>query len=313
MKSDALSIVIPVKDRASLIVRCLDSIKAQDYRPLNIIVVDNASADNTKSVVEQWAQKNSNDSLDVTILEEKRPGAAAARNCGLETVKTEWMLFFDSDDTMLPEMTGCIMRQAKVDPQLDLIYWNCLIHTSKGNKKKTQNFKSINIWERQIYNALLSTQSYAVKTEFIRKAGGWNNSLLGWDDWELGIRLLLGKPKMKALPEPLVIIYPQTESITGIDYNSKAGLWEEAIDASEKAVENSVSDTTQRNRLIRMINYRRTNLAALYKHEGRKDLADPLLLKSLNHPTTTGLRKILLRLIYCYTSLGGRMAYIFWT
>ena len=56
--SGEFSIVIPVKNRESLILRALDSVKAQTYRPLKIIVVDNASTDSTIQSVNIWASVN---------------------------------------------------------------------------------------------------------------------------------------------------------------------------------------------------------------------------------------------------------------
>lgn len=95
MKQQALiSIIIPVFNRAGIVGRTLDSIAAQTLRPLNIILVDNNSSDNTLEVLTQWGKDNSTDDFKITILQEKKPGAAAARNCGLKIVKTPYVMFF---------------------------------------------------------------------------------------------------------------------------------------------------------------------------------------------------------------------------
>ncbi len=312
MKTTLISIVIPVRNRAEQIVRCLESVRNQSVRPLNIIVVDNGSSDNTKTVVENWVSKNCNENFSITLIEEPDPGAAIARNRGLEIVDTEWVLFFDSDDVMNPDLLSKVTTRIHTDPDLDLIYWDCIYKTSGGRVQKRHSFSTRNLFKKQIYNSLLCTISYAVKTEFIRKAGGWNSQLKGWDDWELGIRLMLGKPKITAINDALSIIYSQPESITGINYQSKAGIWETAIDASENDINNSDLSDQDRIKLTRMVNYRRANLAALYRKEGRSDFAAPLLKQALSHPTTTGFRKLLLRFIYAYTASGGRMGYILW-
>ena len=54
--ADCMTVVVPVYNRAHLIRRCLDSIYAQTYRPLCVIVVDNASTDSTALAVEDWAR-----------------------------------------------------------------------------------------------------------------------------------------------------------------------------------------------------------------------------------------------------------------
>lgn len=312
MKTPFISIVIPVKNRPQLIIRCLDSIKAQSARPLKVIVVDNGSTDDTVSEIRNWGRHNCDDTLDLTIIDEQKPGAAAARNKGLGTVNTEWVMFLDSDDAMQPALLNDLLNKINSQPSLDLIYWNCIIKTPEKDVPRCRRFGNNHLFERQIYNSLLCTVNFAVKTQFIREIGGWDILLRGWDDWELGIRLLLNKPNIAYIPKMLSVIYPQAESITGTDYQSKSGIWETAIDSSEKAVTESDTYNHDRSRLLRMINYRRVNLAALYRREGRADLALPLLKKSLNHPTTTKFRKFLLKIIYAYTSRGGRMAYKIW-
>ena len=51
---NGLTVVIPVRNRENLVIRCLDSVKRQTLRPLNVIVVDNGSTDGTWKAVEGW-------------------------------------------------------------------------------------------------------------------------------------------------------------------------------------------------------------------------------------------------------------------
>ena len=53
-----LTVVIPVRNRENLVIRCLDSVKRQTLRPLNVIVVDNGSTDGTWKAVEGWIARN---------------------------------------------------------------------------------------------------------------------------------------------------------------------------------------------------------------------------------------------------------------
>lgn len=305
-----VTIVIPVKDREHLIARCLDSIAAQTYRPVDVIVVDNGSKDSTVKVVENWGEKNCDASLKLRLLSEKAPGASAARNCGLEATETEWVYFFDSDDVLLPHFLSDLISAIGQNPEADLIYWKIAV-VGADNNARCKIFSTRNHWERQIYNSILSTQAFAVKTEFLKSAGGWNPDMIGWNDWELGVRLLLHNPKLLAIPKVMALIYPQRESITGTNFHSKHGVWENSILACEEAVRNSGQDESTKRRLLSMLNYRRVILAAHYHREGSDDLARPLLAEGLK--METGLfRSYLLRLIYIYTSKGGRGAYRIW-
>lgn len=301
--------MIPVRDRERLIVRCLDSVKAQTWRSLKVVVVDNGSTDRTRDVVEEWIRHNSTPDLQVSLIDEPNPGAARARNRGLSAVDTEFVLFFDSDDVMHPDLVKEAVTGFTNERKVDIVHWRSRLILG-GGKVQKRKFNVSDYWRYQIYHALFSTQCFAVRADYFRQIGTWNESLPVWNDWEVGIRLLLGNPAMIAVDKVLVDIYPQKESITGENFHSKAGEWERAIDAAEKAVADSGRKDSAW--LIDMINYRRAVLAAHYQREKRPDLAMPLLEKALNHKNLTKRRRRLLKMLYKYTALGGRGAYMLW-
>lgn len=309
MERDEITVVIPVKDREKLIVRCLDSVKEQSWRPLRVVVVDNGSRDKSRQAVAEWAAANSGDGLSLTLVDESRPGAAVARNRGLREVTSEYMLFFDSDDEMKPDLVSTVMRTFLDNPRLDMVYWRTETLFADG-RRKTTRFTVDNIWRYQLYHSLLATQRYAVRTSFFRASGCWNEALGGWDDWELGIRLLLNNPVMKGIDDVLAVIYPQRESITGENFHTKAGEWELAIDTAERDVR--ASDYRDKGWLIDMLNYCRVILAAHYRREGCSGLADSLLRATLERDDVSASDRIMLRLIYRYTSAGGRGAALLW-
>ncbi|MDE6511022.1 MAG: glycosyltransferase family 2 protein, partial [Muribaculaceae bacterium] len=100
--ANGMTVVVPVFNRALLIRRCLDSIYGQTYRPLSVIVVDNASTDSTFSEVEAWIEAHVEEGFSIRLLSEERQGAAYARQKGLEHTLTDKVMFFDSDDVMRP-------------------------------------------------------------------------------------------------------------------------------------------------------------------------------------------------------------------
>ena len=95
-----ITIIVPVYNRAHLVGATLDSIAAQTLRPIHLVLVDNNSQDNTLKVLLDFKKRHQSDDFKVTVLQETRRGAAAARNCGLQEATTEWVVFFDSDDIM---------------------------------------------------------------------------------------------------------------------------------------------------------------------------------------------------------------------
>lgn len=306
--SAKISVVIPVYNRAHLIERCLDSVYNQGIRPLEIIIVDNNSTDGSKGVAEAWKERHSGDGgVRIRIEEEMRPGAARARQTGLEMCQTEWILFADSDDELALDI---LEKAMPYTPDCDLIYWKRVYGEKGVSKRPLTTFTQRNLLRRQVFNTLLQTMSYMVRTDFLRKAGGWRSESRVWDDWELGIRLLLNKPRVKGINEVGALIYPQAESITGVDFGSKRGEWEKILDYVYDlglAREDRMGEW-----LCGVVDYRRVILAAHYNKEGSAEQGDALLDKVIRESKEPAWRKRLLTIIYWYTRKGGRAAYKIW-
>lgn len=308
---EGISVIIPVFNRENLVVRTLDSVYAQTFRPIELIVVDNNSTDGSRKSAELWKEEHESADFHVIIADEPRKGAARARQTGAGLATSEVLIFFDSDDVMLPALCVKVMKVFRSYPTTDMVYWKLSYAKSDiSSKRGIRRFARRNLLRRHLINGMFCTLSFAVKKDFFVKCGGWDTSLSAWDDWELGLRLLLSKPQLQAIAEILAVIYPQDESITGTDFRSKQGQWEKAIEAMEK-VSNRQHESLRR-RLLGLLLYRRVNLAALYKAEGDLEAASTLLSKSLAASSEPLWRKLLLRLIYSYTSHGGRCAYLLW-
>lgn len=300
IQQSVITVVVPVYNRAALLTRSLDSIASQSVRPLSLIIVDNNSSDNSLEVARQWADSHSHD-LEVQVMSETRPGAARARQTGLEHVRTEWVLFFDSDDVMAPEL---LIETLPYTDKFDLICWKRELNGLDGCRSIAP-YRPYDVFRCHMYNGMLSTQSYMTRTEFIKNIGGWNPSVMVWDDWEVGIRILLHNPRIKCLDRLGAIVYSQEESITGTSFSAKAGQWDEIIDMVQDYV-------PERRDVIEMLDYRRINLAALYTREGHPEIGSKLLEDTMRNTCCNAYHRLLLRIIYLYTRLGGRGAYRLW-
>lgn len=294
------SIVIPVYNRASMVLPTLESIKSQNYRPLHLILVDNNSTDKTPEVLHNWAGDNGDNGLKITIAHQSQLGAAAARNKGLELVDSELMLFFDSDDLLLPDAVEAYVRAFENDPTVELVMSRSQTYNSLTHKRQLLPLRGGDRLAAHIHHATLRTQGYAAKTELFKRVGGWNSDTLIWDDWELGIRLLLATDKIAQIQDVTNEIIIGHDSITGLKYSDRAGLYEVPIAAAERALQAHPHEAS-------LMQYRRMMLAALFAREG--DIQDAVKLKSevLANTRSYPLRKrLLLRLAYQYIRRGGR-------
>ncbi|HEU4598971.1 MAG TPA: glycosyltransferase family A protein, partial [Solirubrobacterales bacterium] len=96
-----VSVIVPTFNRLDLLRDLLDSLRSQRWRPLEAIVVDDGSTeDSIASLAGLWEGQNG---LDLRILRQDHRGPAAARNRGLDAARGEYLYFIDSDDLVEPD------------------------------------------------------------------------------------------------------------------------------------------------------------------------------------------------------------------
>jgi glycosyltransferase involved in cell wall biosynthesis len=110
-----ISCIVPVFNGERYLGEALDSILAQTYRPLEIIVSDDGSTDGTAAVVATYGDQ-------VRYLWQTNAGPAAARNLGLRAVQGEFVAFLDADDLWHPEKLARQMARFEARAELDMCF-----------------------------------------------------------------------------------------------------------------------------------------------------------------------------------------------
>lgn len=95
-----ISVIVPVYNVEKYINRCIDSIIAQTYRDLEIILVDDSSTDNSGSICDEYAQLDNR----IKVIHKENGGVSACRNAGVEHATGEYISFVDSDDYIEKDM-----------------------------------------------------------------------------------------------------------------------------------------------------------------------------------------------------------------
>ncbi|MCM1099126.1 MAG: glycosyltransferase [Ruminococcus flavefaciens] len=105
----SVSMVVPAYNAENYIARCIDTILAQSQPNVEIVVVDDGSMDNTRKVIEWYAENYKN----VVLIHQENNGAATARNTGVRRAKGEYVGFVDADDMIRPNMAKRLYQSAK--------------------------------------------------------------------------------------------------------------------------------------------------------------------------------------------------------
>ena len=112
-----VSIIIPVYKVEPYLDKCVQSVIAQTYKDLEIILVDDGSPDRCPQMCDEWAQKDKR----IRVIHQKNCGLSGARNTGIREAKGEWLYFLDSDDWIIPECIALMVDCVNNHPDVELV------------------------------------------------------------------------------------------------------------------------------------------------------------------------------------------------
>ncbi len=113
MRNEILvSVIVPIYNVEKYLNRCLKSIVEQDYKKLEIILIDDGSQDSSGQIADKWSRQD----FRIKVIHKKNGGLSAARNTGIDMATGEYYLFVDSDDWIHKHMiTALISKIQKGD------------------------------------------------------------------------------------------------------------------------------------------------------------------------------------------------------
>lgn len=204
-----VSVIIPTYNREKTIKRAINSVLNQDYKDIEVIVVDDCSTDNTSNIVE-----NIKDDRLRYIKLKKRDGACKARNVGIENATGKYIAFQDSDDVWKEDKLSVQLETLKLN-KADIAVCNYLqINTRTGKRKQciTHCLDGFIQYETLLKQNIASTQCMFIKSECLEKIR-FDENLKKVQDWDL-ILNLVRQYKVYFQNEMLVDVYLQEDSIT---------------------------------------------------------------------------------------------------
>lgn len=182
-----VSVVIPTYNRAKLLSRALDGAIGQSYRNLEILVVDDASEDETAAVVESF-----NDPRLRYLRQQTNGGVAAARNRGLKEAKGSLIAFLDSDDEWLPDkLERQVALLCRRPTRVGLVHSGVLEHGADGDRILHAPQCRGNVWSEMLHwNTVGSgTSSVVIRREVVETVGFFDSSLPAIEDYDYWTRV----------------------------------------------------------------------------------------------------------------------------
>lgn len=184
-----ISVIIPVHNRASVIVRAIRSVLSQSLPAKEIIVVDDGSTDQTSTVVER-------EFPEVRLIQQKNLGVSAARNTGIHHASGDWIALLDSDDEWKPE---------KLQRQVSALHENPIFQVCHTDEVWIRNGKRVNpmkkhrkpdgwIFERCVALCCVSPSAVLIHNSVLEKVGLFDQNLPVCEDYDMWLRVFSRYP-----------------------------------------------------------------------------------------------------------------------
>ncbi|WP_052671334.1 glycosyltransferase family 2 protein [Aequorivita vladivostokensis] len=203
MNNPLVSIIIPTYNRAHIISETLDSIISQTYQNWECIVVDDRSTDNTEGVIGEYLKLDSRFSY-YQRPESRVQGPNSCRNFGFEKSKGAFIQWFDSDDLLLSNAIGLLIKSSIGNPDAIVAKTDCFDFLT-DTRISTNKVFSHNLIEDYFtgkitfyIGGILWNRTFLLKQDEL-----FDINIRNMDDWDFNLRMLYEKPKIVFLDDIL--------------------------------------------------------------------------------------------------------------
>ncbi|MEO8455700.1 MAG: glycosyltransferase, partial [Sphingomicrobium sp.] len=186
--SPAISVILPVHNRADVLGRAMQSVLDQSFRDFELIVIDDGSTDASVAVAKSFGDSR----MKIIELGQNR-GGNAARNAGVRAAQAPLIAFLDSDDTYLPEKLATVAAEFARRADLDLLVDSFVKIQPSGARvtRKNSVIADRETFRKALFQRVLwkATPSITVKRDTILRAGLFDETLRRLQDFDFLIRV----------------------------------------------------------------------------------------------------------------------------
>ena len=195
---ELVSTIIPTYNRAALLVRALDSVAAQGYRPIEVVIIDDGSTDNTVEIVSARRQYLAARGIDVIFHQQQNQKAPKARNVGMKLARGSLFAFLDSDDLWLPTFLETVVRLLDQHPECGMgfsgilgIDDNDVVFAERKIYLEPEPIEGVlrNPFNHIIRYMPTQTSGVIVRRSVIEDVGDFDLALPVVEDWDLWYRI----------------------------------------------------------------------------------------------------------------------------
>jgi glycosyltransferase involved in cell wall biosynthesis len=218
-----VSVIIPAWNRAREVCRAIDSALAQTLPPLEVIVVDDGSTDETPEVLARYGDR-------IRVVRQDNQGVAAARNAGIAAARGDLLAFLDSDDAWLPRKLELQAARIETDPGLGLVHCGVEFEGTTIHLDGMEGSVASEILRLDRTVILAHGSGVMVPRRVAEEVGGFDARMRVSEDWDFCYRVAT-RYRVGFVAEPLVLV---ARHATGL-HNDIARMEQGMLLALEKA------------------------------------------------------------------------------
>ena len=197
-----VSTIIPVHNRPALLREAVRSVLAQTYRPIEIIIVDDGSTDDTANVARGFASERTGETIHV--IHQVNAGPGSARETGKNAARGEFIQYLDSDDILLARKLELQVAGLTAHPECAISY-GMTNYCIRGSKASPIPWKRTGERISHVFPAMLQSRWWGTSTPLYRRtvvdrAGTWSQ-LKSEEDWEYDCRFGVMGVALHFVPE----------------------------------------------------------------------------------------------------------------
>ncbi|MFH1847998.1 MAG: glycosyltransferase [Candidatus Omnitrophota bacterium] len=224
---DLISTIIPTYNSEAFIKNTVESVLAQDYKNIELSIVNDGSTDNTEKVLRPYFDR-------IVYIKQENKGKSAALNLGIESAKGELLAFLDHDDLWLPHKLTRQYKYFRENPDVALIYSDLIIATDDGKQRlSSRRMKNKPGQACDFYDLLtknyITTSTIIIKKECILKVGLFDAKYMLSNDYDMYLRLARHY-RFGYIEEPLTIYRQRQGNLTS---RFSENMYQEHIDIAK--------------------------------------------------------------------------------
>ncbi len=191
MSQVLVSVVVPVYNGAEYLEKTVESILAQDYQTIELILVDDGSKDDSKVLITRLAAQDHR----IKAFFNPNGGVAYARNFGIAQSVGDFIAFCDQDDLWLPSKLSQQMPLFD-NSRVGLVYCGAIADYVLYNKQSTPGFKDKHrgeVFNHLVKMNMLTCCTAVARKTYLQQVEGFDDdrALMGVDDWHLWLKLAM--------------------------------------------------------------------------------------------------------------------------